>query len=62
MRYIKVSDIQRKIRELSTDIRCCKNLKVKKRLEEEQAAYILTLRNATQHELKVGRTMTRIVE
>ncbi len=45
MKYISVRDIQRKIQELSNDLRRCKNAKVKARLTEEQAAYTITLRN-----------------
>jgi len=51
MRCIKVSDLQRKVRELGEDIRREKNAKVKKRLEEEQAAYTITLRNMPEHEM-----------
>ena len=53
MRYIKVSDIQRAIRELSEDIRREKNSKVKARLLEEQAAYTITLRNMNQHDSRI---------
>jgi hypothetical protein len=54
-RYIRVSDLQRKVRELNEDIRRCKNAKVKARLVEEQAAYTITLRNIPQHEMERPR-------
>ncbi len=52
MRVIKVSDIQRKARELREDIRKAKNPKVKARMVEEEAAYEIVLRNIPQHEQK----------
>jgi len=50
-RYIKVSDLQRKMCELSADIRRCKNRSLKRRLEEEHTAYAITLRNIPQYDL-----------
>jgi len=50
-RYIKVSDLQRKMASLSDEMRRCKNTKLLNTLKDEHFAYAITLRNVKQHEM-----------
>jgi hypothetical protein len=50
--YIRVSDLNRKARELRQEIRRTQNIKVRNRLVEEEAAYAITLREMPRYEVK----------
>ena len=52
-RYIKVRDLQEKMRHLSEDMRKCKNTKLLNTLKDEHFAYAVTLRNMKQHEMRL---------